>query len=356
MKFKKHRFDRVVITKDGGIIFLPPVIKHYRTKALYEIDQWMGAGKSVVGMEHLGRVHARGGTIMANMAIGYMPHNQGKPKDKWTPNIQCLEDLKGANNCTILIDDFKKIVQRWQCSEAVFIGMVANESRKDKKDILITAQRVVNFIPKDIREVCTNYEIPYVTIRDQRVESPDGMGMPVEIEVFNVSATGSFLGFGIWNGFFPDGKVLMPTKKMLDMYSTLEVVTDLKQEGAENINQPGRIGEVDLYGYLKTYHPDINIQLKNGKGTMDIETDLAYIDNVGVTHNGRSSRLNTGHKKKLREHKDYCKLHKIPGWIAYWWHNDYLFLKITSKYLLRDNPTVTPALLAASRSHRSVFG
>lgn len=324
-KFKKRRFDRVVIQKDGNVIFLPPVIKHYKNKNIYEVDQWMGAGKSVVGMEHLGRVHARGGNIMANMGVGYMTHNAGKPKEQWTPNINCMEDLTEAKNATVLIDDIKKIIQRWQCSEAALISLVANASRKEHLDIIITSQRVVNFVPKDLREVCTNYEIPYVTIRDQRVDSPDGMGMPLEIEVFNVSATGSFLGFGIWNGYYPDGKVLCPTKKMLDAYSTLEVVTDLKQGESPRINQPGYELEVKAFEFLKTSVPGMEWQHLNGKHEFDIISSTHAIDVTGVDEDGR---LILEHKDLLKHMRIAKRKCQIP-YLMYQAGGEWRFIKIT---------------------------
>jgi hypothetical protein len=129
------------------------------------------------------------------------------------------------------VDDIKKIISKWNCAEADLISALVNASRKDDVDVNFTTQRVINFVPKDIREVATNYEIPYCTIRDRRRPSPDGMGYPVEIEVFNVSANDVFIGFGCWNGMYPDGKIIHPTEKMLNAYSSLEKVTNLKGDG-----------------------------------------------------------------------------------------------------------------------------
>lgn len=312
----------MVITKDGGIIFLPPVIT--RCKTHYEVDQWMGAFKTGAAMEHIGRVHKNGGRILTNFKVGYLPHNIGKPKEKWTPNILGLDDLEKANNCTMVLDDIKKIFERWNCAEAVLVSKVVNASRKERVDIIITSQRTVNSVPKDIREVCTNYEIPFVTVRDQRIDSPDGMGTPLEVEIFNISATGNFLGFGIWNGFYPDGCTLKPTKKMLDMYDTTEKVTDLKTEGARP-NQPGYPLEAKAFEYLKEKVPGMVWEHLNGKNEYDIISETHAIDVVGTDPDGRL----------ILEHKDLLKHMRIAKrkcqtpYLMFEAGGDWRFVKIT---------------------------
>lgn len=343
MKFKKHRFDRVVITKGGGIIFLPPVIT--RRKNHYEVDQWMGAFKTGAAMEHIGRVHKNGGRILTNFKVGYLSHNIGKPKEKWTPNILGLDDLEKANNCTMVLDDIKKILERWNCAEAVLVSKVVNASRKERVDIIITSQRTVNSVPTDIREVCTNYEIPFVTVRDQRINSPDGMGTPLEVEIFNISATGNFLGFGIWNGFYPDGCTLKPTKKMLDMYDTTEKVTDLKTEGARP-NQPGYALEEKAFEYLKEKVPGMQWEHLNGKHVFDIISDTHAIDVVGTDPDGC---LVLEHKDLSKHMRTAKRKGQLP-YLMFLYSGGWRFFKITPNLsALVEGMRIKPDTIANNR-------
>lgn len=234
VRFKKRRFEQVVITKEGDVITLPSVIAVVGTNK-WIITQTMGSGKTILGVEHLARIHRGGGRTAANICVKWFGDNIGKPKQEWTPNILSMEDLEKARGVTVLLDDIKKTVTSWQTKEAKLISAIVNTSRKESVNLIITSQRVINFVPKDIREVVTNYEIPFITIRDLRVKTPDNMGFPIEMEVLNISANGIFLGFGVHNGFVPDGKTLMPTPRLLSAYSTLEIAMDLKKGKSKGI-------------------------------------------------------------------------------------------------------------------------
>ncbi len=282
VQFRKKRFEQVVIMEDGNVITLPSVIAPVGTNE-WIVTQTMGSGKTILGIEHLARIHRGGGRTAANISVKWFGDNIGKPKQEWTPNILSLEDLERARGVTVLLDDIKKTVASWQTKEAKLISAIVNTSRKESVNLIITSQRVVNFVPKDIREVVTNYEIPYITIRDMRRKTPDGMGFPVEMEVLNISANGVFLGFGVHNGFVPDGKTLMPTPRLLDAYSTLEIAVDLKKgkskggvfaNPAEKEPYSGYYNERALYEELMQYEGVV--QHIAAENPQQHETDIIF--------------------------------------------------------------------------------
>lgn len=309
IQFKKRRFDRIIIAENGDIIKLPPILAFDRMGNKFGITQTMGSAKTVILMQKLAKAHKNGRDVACNVSIEFMPHNLDKPKEEWTPNLRKMDDLIKANNCVMGIDDYKKIVKKWQSDEAEFISALVNASRKDNVDIIFTVQRVINFIAPDIREVASNYEIPYVTIRDMRKPSPDGMGVPIEIEIFNVSANFVFLGFGLWNGWFPDGKIIQPSMKMLNAYSTLEKVSNMKDEEVESVNihanrelYSGYNNELKVVNELKscagiTRHIAFEHPHEHEADIVYTEGDRTYlIDNVGTNMSNGSRNLNTTRK------------------------------------------------------------
>ena len=235
LQFKKRRFDRVIINEDGELIFLPEIISPPIGNKVFSVIQTMGSGKTILGMEHLARVHKIGGNTGANMSVEWFKHNLDKQKEDWTPSLNSMNDLEIAKNITLLFDDIKKTISKWQAKEADMVSSIVNASRKESVNIVFTTQRVINFVPPNIREVANNYEIPYITIRDMRRESPDKMGMPLEMEVFNISANGVFENFGMFTGMFVDGKSICPTERLLNSYSTLEIATDLSGKSGVTI-------------------------------------------------------------------------------------------------------------------------
>ena len=232
--FKKHRFERVVIGKEGQLWHLRAPIFEQQYN-YYEVQQTMGCYKTGIIMEHLARIHERGGVTGANFGIKWFPKNIGLVKNKWRPNVNSFDDFQKAHDITIGFDDVKGTIESVNGESAKLGSMIVNESRKLRKDILISTQRTTNFIPPNIRAVVTNYEIPIITVRDKRLPSPDGMGYPLEVEILNVSGHYTFLGFGITDGGdgLPDGNRINPRKTLLDAYSTEEIATDLKQGKSE---------------------------------------------------------------------------------------------------------------------------
>lgn len=360
VKFSKHRFDRVEITKDGDIIKHPalinPVDKNFYR---WTVNQPTGSCKTILAVYDLAVTWARGGNIAANFSFEYMKHNIGRPKDKWTPNLLSLEDFIKSRKVKAVIDDIKGTADNWHSEESELIGQASNLARKEGVDLIITTQGVTNFVAPNIRRVTTGYGIPYCTIRDQRLDSPDGKGFPRLIEVISLipgdmQIGDIFVGFGMLNGDIPDGRQIWPSLELLNSYKTMEVATGLKADGKTS-TRPGLEGEKKLLAFLQMHYPDIPFTLKNGKGIFDIEAPHALLDHVGIEEHGAGYRLNTRHKN-IAKHRDYSQLHKTPGYIVYEWNNDYRFLSINSPYTLGVNPMINTGMLKASRSRIAVFG
>jgi hypothetical protein len=366
VSFKKNRFDRVIITKDNEVIYLPPVIATLGYNK-FSCTQTMGSGKTVLGMEHLARIHHNGGNTDANLSVAWFKHNQGKLLKQWLPSVNSLEDFERANKTTVLFDDIKHTISRWNAEESEFISAIVNQSRKEMLNIIITTQRVINFVPPNIREVCTNYEIPYVTIRDQRVESPDNMGMPLEMEVLNISANGVFIGFGLFNGLVCDGTTILPTKRLLESYSTLEVAVDLKTGdtkpqdaiGEDIIKEPykGYLNEKVVYDKLTGYVGELkhlsaensnthlaDIELNNGKRYL--------IDVVGVGGKGKKKMLNTGHKNIPEWVEKIKKLKAVP--LYAYSINNMIFL-VKCDFLIGKSGKIALSKELRKRSHSCEF-
>lgn len=360
VRFKKHRFDRVTITKEGWVIKDPMRILPIGSSGMYwTVSQPTGSLKTALAVEVMRRTVARGGNIQANFSFKWMKHNIGKPKEQWTPSITSIEDITKASHTRLTIDDIKGTIDHWQAKEADIISMAANLGRKESVDIDITSQGVTNYVPPNIRRIATGYMIPYCTIRDKRLYSPDGKGFPRECEIISLipgdtNVGDVFVGFGFINGDIPNGELFIPTQELFDSYMTMEHAKGLKVGGVDS-KRPGLEGEQKLLAYLQLHYPDITFHLKNGKGVFDIESPHALLDHVGIEEHGTGYRLNTRHKN-ISKHRDYSQLHKTPAYIVYEWNGDYRFLTINSPYTLDVNPMINTGMLKASRSRIAVFG
>lgn len=303
LHFTKFRFERVEITKKGEVIRLPTrIFPMDRYGLQWSVSQPTGSGKTILAVYHLKKTWKNGGNIQANFSYEHFKHNEGLPRDKWKPSISSIDDLQSLKSCHAVVDDIKGTIERWQAKEADIITMVANVGRKESVDLDFTTQRVINYVPPNIRSVATGYEIPYITIRDQRVSSPDRKGFPREMEVFSLIPADMgdvFVGFGILNGDIPDGKTIMPTQSLLDSYKTMELATGLKvgKEDGARPNQPGYALEAKAFEYLKEQVPGMKWEHLNGKHEYDIISETHAIDVVGTDPSGML----------ILEHKDLLK-------------------------------------------------
>lgn len=330
LRFSKRRFDRVEIQKDGRVIYLPSrIFPMDRNGFTWSVSQPTGSGKTILAVYNLRETYRKGGNIQANFSYAHMPHNEGKPRDEWKPSITCIDDLVDAKKCHLVVDDIKGTIERWQAKEADIISMVANLGRKDSVDLDFTTQRVINYVPPNIRAVATGYLIPYITIRDMRIETPDNKGYPREMEVIALIPADMgdvFVGFGILHGDVPDGKIITPSPELLSSYKTMEIAVGLKQgQDSPRTDQPGYNLEVEALQYLQCVAPGMKWQHLNGKHEYDIISDSHAIDVAGVEESGRIILDHKNLLKHIRIAKMKCQ---IP-YLMYKSGGDWQFVKIT---------------------------
>lgn len=331
LTFSKRRFDRVEITKEGKVIHEPSrLFPMDRNGLWWSVSQPTGSGKTILGVHDLHRTYLHGGNIAANLSYQYFDHNKDKIPEKWTPSIRTIEDLQKIRSCHVLIDDIKGTIANWQAKEADIITLTSNTGRKESVDLTFTTQRVINYIPPNIRAVATGYEIPYITVRDCRIPTPDNKGFPVEMEVFSLIPGDNgdiFVGFGVLNKDIPDGRIITPSAELLNSYRTMELAAGLKIGGEDGarVNQPGYELEAKAFDYLKAKCPAMKWEHLNGKYVFDIISETHAIDVTGTDPDGRL----------ILEHKDllgHVRTAKRKGqqpYLMFCYANEWRFVPIT---------------------------
>jgi len=303
LTFTKRRFDRVEITKEGKVIHEPSrLFPMDRNGLWWSVSQPTGSGKTILAVFDMQRTHQRGGRVEGNLSYQYFPHNKDLPAEKWTPSVRTIEDLQKLRGCHCVIDDIKGTIANWQAKEADIITLTSNTGRKESVDLTFTTQRVINYMPPNIRAVATGYEIPYITVRDCRIPTPDNKGFPVEMEVFSLIPGDNgdiFVGFGVLNKDIPDGRIITPSAELLNSYRTMELATGLKIGGEDGarVNQPGYELEAKAFEYLTERCPGMKWEHLNGKHVFDIISDTHAIDVTGTDPDGAL----------ILEHKDLSK-------------------------------------------------
>ncbi len=253
-----------------------------------EIIQDLGSGKTLKAIDMLAHKVFAGGACYANLGLAWNPANIDKPKEEWIPDLKSLDDLSKYNNCTILIDDIYGTIQQWNTEAAKIVGIVANERRKMRKDIIITAQREV-MIPPGLRDMATEWIVPVITERDFTRESPDGTGYPTKLRTIH------FNGAKVFKYISPP---LVGLERIFEAYNTIETAVHLnKNESGARTNQPGYELEAKAFEYLKEKVPGMKWQHLNGKHVFDIISDTHAIDIVGTDPDGAL----------ILEHKDLLK-------------------------------------------------
>lgn len=263
-----------------------------------EIIQDLGSGKTLKAVDILGHKVFSGGKCYANLGLAWSKANEGKPKDDWVADINSLEDLSEYNNCTLLIDDIYGTIQSWNTEPAKIVSLVANERRKLRKDIIMTAQREV-MIPPGLREMATEWIVPVITIRDFTKETPDGMGYPIELRTIH------FNGAKVFKYISPP---LIGLDRLFAAYNTVERAIHLgKGEDNPRTNQPGYELEAKAFRFLEEMAPVMKWEHLNGKHEFDIVSDQLAIDVVG---SDKSGLLHLDHKdllKHIRVSKRKCQ-------------------------------------------------
>lgn len=271
--------NHVMVTRE------PVPIKFYGFDR-FRIVQYLGSGKTLKGMDIITNVVFNGGRVAANVGLAW--DNEGKKKEEWVSRIQSMEDFKDLDHCTVLIDDIKGTILKWNVEEADIISEIANAGRKTGLDIIITAQRE-KMIPPEIRDMATEWIVPIIRVRDYTRKTPDGTGYPVEMICLH------FDGAKVLKSI---SEPIINMENLFNSYSTLAKAVSLKKgEEKPRTKQPGFELEVKAFEWLKANVPGMNWQHLNGKAVFDIVCEKYAID---VCARDADADLRTEHKDMNR--------------------------------------------------------
>lgn len=281
----------------------------------FEIIQDLGSGKTLKAIDILSRKYYSGGFCYANLGLAWNPANEGKDKKEWVADLNSLENLTEYNNCTLLIDDIYGTILHWNTEPAKIVSLVANERRKMKKDLIITAQREV-MIPPGLREMATEWIVPVITIRDFTKETPDNMGYPLEMRTIHFNGAKIFKYIS---------SPLVDLEKLFAAYNTIEKSVHLEKDGEKpRTNQPGFALEVECINVLNKITKRKWAHF-NGKEEFDSADEKNMIDITGTDPSGR---LILEHKDLLKHMRVARRLGKTP-WLMYLQAGEYRIVKIT---------------------------
>lgn len=188
------------------------------------IIQYLGSGKTLMGVHILAEKAYYGETVAANLNLIW--HNQGVQKQDWTAKINTMSDFQTIDNCTVLLDDIRSTISHFACKEADLISEIANAGRKGNLDIISTAQREIMF-PKDLRDMATEWIVPVIRVRDLTQWTPDNTGYPIEMIA---------LHFDGGKNFTHMSNPIIGLNTLFAAYSTLQRAIGLKAETKKQNN------------------------------------------------------------------------------------------------------------------------
>jgi hypothetical protein len=199
-----------------------------------EINQYLGSGKTLYGMQLLAERVFFGDAVEGNLCLIWQ--NEGKPKSEWECHINSLDDLDKLNNCTVMLDDIIGTIDNWNAKPALIVTKIAVAARKVGLDIIITAQRDIH-IPPNIRKIATEWIVPVIRVRDFSRPTPDrDMGYPIEMVALH------FDGTKIFKYMTPP---IIHLEKLFDCYSTVQIAQGLKgevnQDRIKKVSSPKRL-------------------------------------------------------------------------------------------------------------------
>lgn len=316
--FLKHQWNGQQYTQyDPGII----IVKKKGTE--FDIIQETGAGKTILGAKLIFFAALNGRKVGGNLKLKWADVNKGKPKEEWQPTLQSMKDIEGAHNIVLFMDDIYGTCEAWNTKESKMLSVLALIARKAWTDFLVSSQFLENQVPTNLRRICGEYHIPFISAEDKTRISPDGKHYtPVEMIDFVFTS----------NRVFKYAKVIKLStetgQEILNGFDTLEVAQGLRVDGEDRpgCTQNGYDVEVKALAYLKEKMPHIEFTHLSGKRTFDIITDTLAIDVCSVDPDGNLITR----QKSLNGHM--CTANKkgqIP-YLMFPWRGEWGFLKITA--------------------------
>jgi hypothetical protein len=178
---------------------------------MVQIVQTTGSGKTLLAALELFLASQKGDKTAANMPFSFL-----------SKEIDSFEEFQSLEGYKILLDDIRHVIASFGGKEAKISSEMANSSRKKMDTILITTQRLENFVPPDIRMIADEIHVPYVRCFDTLRRSPDGRFMPLELCDLRFSAGLEFLDMKRYNLTGKTGTAI------LNSFNTMNISTKLE--------------------------------------------------------------------------------------------------------------------------------
>lgn len=306
-------------------------IKFYNDSK-FRVVQYLGSGKTLKGMDILSHKVVFGGRVCAN--LGLVWDNEGKPKDQWDSSVMSFDDLENLDHCTVLIDDIKGTILKWNVKEADIVSKIANAGRKTGLDIIVTAQRE-KMIPPELRDIATEWIVPIIRVRDFTRETPDNTGYPIEMICLHFDGSKIFKFMS---------EPIIGLEPLFASYSTLQKAIALRQDNNEGAraNQPGYALECKAVSFLDE-KTGLKWEHLNGKHVFDVISDTHAFDIVGTDPDGF---LYLDHKD-LTKHIRTAKRKGQKPYLMYEYANEWRFVPINSNLNdLVEGKRINPSHLA----------
>lgn len=190
--------------------------KRLESSALFNIVQPTGSGKTLLAAVLLYLAKKGGMKTAANMNLNFI--------DK---EIKTLDEFMGLVGYEVLLDDIKHVIPDYGCSAAELSIEFSNSTRKKKNYLLITAQRLTNYVPPSIRDISDLIYVPWIRCFDMRIKAPDWNPtnkkyMPLELDCLKFSGGMDFIGIDKYDLTGKTGKII------INSFGTMNISQGLK--------------------------------------------------------------------------------------------------------------------------------
>ena len=212
---KKGLFYQWYWTRHGWRKMETKFGKRLEQSSLFKMVQTTGSGKTLLAAILLWLSKDKIKTA-ANMQLSFI--------DK---SIDSFEEFLALEGYEVLLDDVRHIIENWRSPGAKLATEFSNSSRKKRNELLITSQRLMNYVPPDIREIADEVYVPYIRCFDATKKAPDWRPtnqkyLPLEIWSLRFSGDFEYLGYSKYNLTGETGQ------QILKSFDTMKISKGLK--------------------------------------------------------------------------------------------------------------------------------
>lgn len=192
--------------------------KRLEQSALFKMVQTTGSGKTLLAAILLYQAHKKGMRTASNMDISFQ-----------NEKISTLSEFLELEKTEVLLDDIKHVIIDYQCDGAKLSIEFSNATRKKEDELLITAQRLIGYVPPAIREIADEIYVPYIRCLDATKKAPDWRPtnkkfLPLELLALQFSGAMDYLGYKRYNLTGKSGQII------LNSFNTMKISDGLINE------------------------------------------------------------------------------------------------------------------------------